>query len=212
MEYSFYAQGPHNGSPIPCVMEHHHQSKKSVVDFQAAEIKEEFDAPRFPATSRPGLQSIPAEEEENGWKDDSFSSFCSTPRSSVLPAMRFATFRDDEDTSDDARRKCKNFKNNGTTTTTTRNSRGILKGRGGGHKLRPKKEQGKVRRLQANARERKRMHGLKEAFDLLRERLPAWANDRQMSKYDTLLMAQTYIVKLQEILADQVADSDPQHE
>jgi hypothetical protein len=62
----------------------------------------------------------------------------------------------------------------------------------------------KVRRLQANARERKRMHGLKEAFDHLREHLPAWANDRKMSKYDTLLMAQTYIVRLQTILSGQV--------
>lgn len=65
------------------------------------------------------------------------------------------------------------------------------------------KGQGKVRRLQANARERKRMHGLKEAFDVLREHLPAWGDDRQMSKYDTLLMAQTYIVRLQQILTDQ---------
>ena len=58
----------------------------------------------------------------------------------------------------------------------------------------------KERRLQANERERKRMQDLKDAFASLRKHLPAWANDKQMSKYDTLLLAQSYISALQSLL------------
>ncbi|GAV03572.1 hypothetical protein RvY_13969-1 [Ramazzottius varieornatus] len=58
----------------------------------------------------------------------------------------------------------------------------------------------KLRRLQANERERKRMQSLKEAFDLLRDHLPGWANEKHMSKYDVLLLARSYIVALQSVL------------
>ncbi|XP_062540146.1 protein atonal-like [Armigeres subalbatus] len=56
------------------------------------------------------------------------------------------------------------------------------------------------RRLAANARERKRMRGLNEAFDRLRQHLPAGGDDRQLSKHETLQMAQTYITALCELL------------
>ncbi|XP_055547753.1 basic helix-loop-helix transcription factor amos-like [Wyeomyia smithii] len=56
------------------------------------------------------------------------------------------------------------------------------------------------RRLAANARERKRMRGLNEAFDRLREHLPSLGNDRQFSKHETLQMAQNYITALCELL------------
>lgn len=57
------------------------------------------------------------------------------------------------------------------------------------------------RRLAANARERRRMNGLNEAFDRLRGVVPAAANDeRKLSKFETLQMAQTYIVALHELL------------
>ncbi|XP_052863395.1 protein atonal-like [Anopheles cruzii] len=58
----------------------------------------------------------------------------------------------------------------------------------------------KTRRLAANARERKRMKGLNEAFDRLRQYLPSLSNDRQFSKHETLQMAQTYISALAELL------------
>ncbi|XP_058062250.1 protein atonal [Anopheles bellator] len=58
----------------------------------------------------------------------------------------------------------------------------------------------KTRRLAANARERKRMKGLNEAFDRLRQYLPSLSNDRQFSKHETLQMAQTYISALVELL------------
>lgn len=56
------------------------------------------------------------------------------------------------------------------------------------------------RRLAANARERRRMNGLNDAFDRLREVIPALSNDQKLSKYETLQMAQTYITALMELL------------
>nr|XP_019563886.2 basic helix-loop-helix transcription factor amos-like [Aedes albopictus] len=56
------------------------------------------------------------------------------------------------------------------------------------------------RRLAANARERKRMHALNDAFDRLRQYLPTIGNDRQLSKHETLQMAQSYISALSELL------------
>lgn len=58
----------------------------------------------------------------------------------------------------------------------------------------------KKRRLAANARERRRMQNLNKAFDKLRTVLPTMGNDRQLSKYETLQMAQTYITALSDLL------------
>lgn len=58
----------------------------------------------------------------------------------------------------------------------------------------------KKRRLAANARERRRMNNLNSAFDKLRDVVPALGNDRQLSKYETLQMAQSYITALCELL------------
>jgi len=44
------------------------------------------------------------------------------------------------------------------------------------------------------------MNGLNDAFDRLREHIPALGNDRKLSKYETLQMAQTYIGALRELL------------
>ncbi|XP_061899750.1 neurogenic differentiation factor 1-like [Entelurus aequoreus] len=57
------------------------------------------------------------------------------------------------------------------------------------------------RRVAANARERRRMHGLNKAFDELRSVIPSLENEKKLSKYDTLQMAQIYITELSEILA-----------
>ncbi|KAA0194251.1 hypothetical protein HAZT_HAZT011399 [Hyalella azteca] len=58
----------------------------------------------------------------------------------------------------------------------------------------------KKRRLAANARERRRMTGLNEAFDRLREVVPALTGDQKLSKFETLQMAQTYINALLDLL------------
>lgn len=56
------------------------------------------------------------------------------------------------------------------------------------------------RRLAANARERRRMNNLNDAFDRLRDVVPSLGNDRKLSKFETLQMAQTYISALYELL------------
>ncbi|KAG7173701.1 protein dimmed-like [Homarus americanus] len=56
------------------------------------------------------------------------------------------------------------------------------------------------RRLAANARERRRMNGLNDAFEKLREVVPELGNDRKLSKFETLQMAQTYITALAELI------------
>ncbi|XP_017024489.1 neurogenic differentiation factor 2 [Drosophila kikkawai] len=58
----------------------------------------------------------------------------------------------------------------------------------------------KRRRQAANARERKRMNGLNEAFDRLREVVPAPSIDQKLSKFETLQMAQSYILALCDLL------------
>lgn len=69
-----------------------------------------------------------------------------------------------------------------------------------GHVLSIGPEIVKRRRLAANARERRRMNSLNDAFDKLRDVVPSLGNDRKLSKYETLQMAQTYIGALNELL------------
>lgn len=64
----------------------------------------------------------------------------------------------------------------------------------------------KKRRQAANARERKRMNGLNEAFDRLREVVPSPSLEQKLSKFETLQMAQTYIIALMDML-EQGSDS-----
>jgi hypothetical protein len=58
----------------------------------------------------------------------------------------------------------------------------------------------KKRRLAANARERRRMDLLNQGFDRLRRVLPGLGEDNQLSKYETLQMAQEYIRELSQLL------------
>ncbi|XP_071339279.1 protein atonal homolog 1a isoform X2 [Trachinotus anak] len=64
------------------------------------------------------------------------------------------------------------------------------------------------RRVAANARERRRMHGLNHAFDELRSVIPAFDNDKKLSKYETLQMAQIYINALAELLEGPVSSNN----
>lgn len=64
------------------------------------------------------------------------------------------------------------------------------------------------RRVAANARERRRMHGLNHAFDELRSVIPAFDNDKKLSKYETLQMAQIYINALAELLQGPVSSNN----
>jgi hypothetical protein len=63
----------------------------------------------------------------------------------------------------------------------------------------------KKRRLAANARERRRMDMLNKGFDRLRTVLPGLGPERQLSKYETLQMAQSYISELNDLLVPDLA-------
>lgn len=52
------------------------------------------------------------------------------------------------------------------------------------------------------------MHGLNHAFDELRSVIPAFDNDKKLSKYETLQMAQIYINALAELLQGPVSNSN----
>lgn len=58
----------------------------------------------------------------------------------------------------------------------------------------------KKRRLAANARERRRMNSLNDAYEKLRDVLPNFGPDKKLSKFETLHMAQTYMNTLKDIL------------
>lgn len=51
------------------------------------------------------------------------------------------------------------------------------------------------------------MHGLNHAFDELRSVIPAFDNDKKLSKYETLQMAQIYINALADLLQGPVSPS-----
>ena len=64
----------------------------------------------------------------------------------------------------------------------------------------PTVESKKKRRIAANNRERRRMHGLNRAFERLRDVVPTLGSDKKLSKIETLQMAQTYIIALKQLL------------
>lgn len=76
------------------------------------------------------------------------------------------------------------------------------KGRGGRKKATrpPSPTVLRKRRLAANSRERRRMNGLNDAFERLREVIPSLGSDHKLSKFETLQMAQTYIGSLSALL------------
>ena len=83
------------------------------------------------------------------------------------------------------------------------------KGKGGRKKnlYPPTQQVMKHRRNMANARERRRMNGLNDAFDRLREVVPNVNSEQKMSKIETLLVAQTYIKALAKLM-DSINDEE----
>jgi len=59
------------------------------------------------------------------------------------------------------------------------------------------------RRRAANLRERKRMNGLNDAFEKLREHIPDLGAEKKLSKIETLQMAQSYIKALSILLQEE---------
>merc|ERR1712020_751500 len=96
----------------------------------------------------------------------------------------------------------------------TSNAGSSRKGRGGRKKnLHPPSPSIlRHRRDAANARERKRMNGLNDAFERLREVVPNLNSEQKLSKIETLLMAQTYITALAKLIAEEDKKSAKDYE
>ncbi|XP_019899179.1 neurogenic differentiation factor 6-B [Esox lucius] len=67
--------------------------------------------------------------------------------------------------------------------------------------LKGRLERVKVRRHEANARERSRMHGLNDALESLRKVVPCYSKTQKLSKIETLRLAKNYIWALSETLS-----------
>lgn len=62
-------------------------------------------------------------------------------------------------------------------------------------------DRAKLRRNEANARERSRMHGLNAALESLRKVVPCYSKTQKLSKIETLRLAKNYIWALSETLS-----------
>lgn len=62
-------------------------------------------------------------------------------------------------------------------------------------------DRAKMRRQEANARERSRMHGLNDALESLRKVVPCYSKTQKLSKIETLRLAKNYIWALSETLS-----------
>lgn len=58
------------------------------------------------------------------------------------------------------------------------------------------------RRIEANARERTRVHTISAAFDTLRHSIPSYSNTQKLSKLSVLRVACAYILTLSRIAGD----------
>lgn len=71
---------------------------------------------------------------------------------------------------------------------------------GGGGQQRNYKNMTRERRIEANARERTRVHTISAAFDTLRRAIPAYSHNQKLSKLSVLRIACSYIMTLSKIV------------
>lgn len=69
------------------------------------------------------------------------------------------------------------------------------------------KNMSRQRRIEANARERTRVHLISAAFDSLRQAVPAYAHNQRLSKLAVLRVACSYIMALSRLADDDVTGS-----
>ncbi|XP_050524857.1 transcription factor Atoh8 [Daktulosphaira vitifoliae] len=62
------------------------------------------------------------------------------------------------------------------------------------------KNMSKARRIEANARERSRVHTISAAFDTLRATIPSYSKNQKLSKLSTIRIASAYILTLSRLL------------
>jgi len=71
------------------------------------------------------------------------------------------------------------------------------------------KNMSRARRIEANARERSRVHTISAAFDTLRATIPSYSRNQKLSKLSTIRIASAYILTLSRLLdMDYSAEQD----
>lgn len=89
----------------------------------------------------------------------------------------------------------------GSTTTTTTTTTAAT--------TRYSKNMSRARRIEANARERSRVHTISAAFDTLRATIPSYSRNQKLSKLSTIRIASAYILTLSRLLdMDYSAEQD----
>lgn len=68
------------------------------------------------------------------------------------------------------------------------------------------------RRIEANARERTRVHTISAAFDTLRRSIPSYSHNQKLSKLSVLRIACSYIMTLSSMVGDDSGDMPPTSE
>jgi hypothetical protein len=64
------------------------------------------------------------------------------------------------------------------------------------------KNMSRERRMEANARERSRVHTISAAFETLRRSVPAYSHNQKLSKLSVLRLASSYILALSRVLGE----------
>ncbi|XP_014241393.1 protein atonal homolog 8 [Cimex lectularius] len=70
------------------------------------------------------------------------------------------------------------------------------------------KNMSRERRIEANARERTRVHTISAAFETLRKAVPAYSHNQKLSKLSVLRVAASYILTLSRIIEQDRTPSD----
>lgn len=80
----------------------------------------------------------------------------------------------------------------------------------GKHKQRNYKNMTRERRIEANARERNRVHTISAAFEKLRTSVPAYSHNQKLSKLSVLRIACSYILSLSRLAGHDYSEGSTQ--
>ena len=157
----------------------------------------------YPTASQPMLNDLAedskfAVQQLLDWADAGASSMTEDGTSSVVSSMEESASLEENRENQEEAVNPQVKRRRGRASATAKNSAKVPRKRSSSKV--PTVDTMKKRRLAANARERRRMNSLNDAFEKLREVVPALGSDRKLSKFETLQLAQTYINALHELL------------
>ncbi|XP_061550512.1 neurogenic differentiation factor 6-B [Phyllopteryx taeniolatus] len=128
------------------------------------------------------------------------------PEDRPSPRLRHLRADDDDDEDEDEEEPCRSAGDDAASSDRDyeQDDSGLLRKKRGPRKKKATKEprdRSRLRRQEANARERSRMHGLNAALESLRKVVPCYSKTQKLSKIETLRLAKNYIWALSETLS-----------